>query len=300
VLSPIAGHHHNPQTLLVCVVLLVVFASPAAMAFDEQKPATIPSAVPTPQLQVVGVEVHVADLDRAIPFYTGTCGFELVRRYERSAELRSGSVVLRLEQVARAAQIDYPREVETHMNFQVMNLDTFVREAKRQNVEVLGNSPQRTAIGSSTTVRDPSGNILHFMQLDSPSPSLAKPAVLNVGIKVTEMAEAKDFYTRTLGFEIYSEDYYPPTIPLKRSGMVALTLHDNASTKARVGYPEVAQTIVVVGTPDLDARIKELKGKGVEFLEEPRGTAGGRQAAFKDPFGNVLKLVEMLAIATGG
>jgi lactoylglutathione lyase len=246
------------------------------------------SATPPP---VLGMRVDVADVDRALPFYTQVAGCELVSRDGAAgATLKNGAVTITLHRVDRPVAVDYPKEVETHINFRVKDMDAALRAMKEAKFDSVG-SLEQAAIGSFMAIRDPSGNIHHLMQLKEADPALQKPVVFNIGIKVTDMKKARDFYCNKLGFEIFSEDYYPPTIPLKKSGVVALTLHDNATAARTPRYPDTAQTIVLLGTPDLAASVKELTAKGVEFLEAPQAS-GGRHAAFKDPFGNVLELVE--------
>ena len=43
---------------------------------------------------------------------------------------------------------------------------------------------------------------------------------------------------------------------------------------------------------DIATTYTELKGKGVEFLDEPAEFSEGMYARFRDPFGNVHELIE--------
>ena len=279
---------------LAAAMAAVLGGAAAAGGAGPAAPAAAPPAVTLPApLRVIGVRLDVPDLERAVAFYTGVLGFELGRRRPPDeAELRSGPVPVVLHRVESAAHVDYPRDVETHLNFQVKDLDQVVAEMRRQNVDVLDPKPETAAIGKFTSVKDPAGNVIHLMQLNSPSPGLAGPAMFNVGIKVTDMALARSFYCQKLGFEVFSEDYYPPTVPLKKVGVIALTLHDNATAKVRPGYPRVAETIVRLGTEDLAAARAELARRGIAFLPAAEA-GGGRPPAehFADPFGNVIELV---------
>ena len=51
--------------------------------------------------------------------------------------------------------------------------------------------------------------------------------------------------------------------------------------------------IVGLETDDIEADFQRLKGKGVEFIEEPTGADSNvRVATFKDPEGNLIQLLQ--------
>jgi lactoylglutathione lyase len=72
---------------------------------------------------------------------------------------------------------------------------------------------------------------------------------------------------------------------------VSLGTHSEVHGKAK----EPARHIVSFETGDIKAEYARLKAAGVEFLEEPASPGGDAQvtfAAFKDPEGNYLQLVQ--------
>jgi pimeloyl-ACP methyl ester carboxylesterase/catechol 2,3-dioxygenase-like lactoylglutathione lyase family enzyme len=245
------------------------------------------------RLEVVGLRINVLNLDRALAFYQGLLGCELVSRSRDALELRSGAVRMSLHKVEGMMQSEYPRQADIHMSFQVKDLAALVAEMRRRGVEVIEPAPQRAAIGSYNTVKDPAGNVVQLIQLDAPAPGAAAPAVWNVDVRVTDIAEARAFYVRTLGFEVFSEDFFPPDVPLKKAGAVALVLQQEASAKAPVGYSQVARTIVRLGAGDFAAARADLARRGVRFLEFPQERESAKTAVFADPAGNVLELVEI-------
>jgi lactoylglutathione lyase len=105
--------------------------------------------------------------------------------------------------------------------------------------------------------------------------------VISVGVRAGDQDRAIDFYVGKLGFEKRRDE---PMGPDGRWVEVA---------------PPGAETAVVPFTPglvfacdDLQATFEELRGRGVEFTEEPSEQPWGRWAQFRDPDGNEHGLVE--------
>jgi catechol 2,3-dioxygenase-like lactoylglutathione lyase family enzyme len=125
-----------------------------------------------------------------------------------------------------------------------------------------------------------------------------------VCLNVLDLDVAKDFYVDTLGFEV--------GVDMERDGFRWLTVHPP-------GQPEIPMMLVVPGAPVVDeksakqlrdliargylglgalatqdcwATYRELRAKGVEFIEEPEERFYGTDAAFRDPFGNHWRLTQ--------
>jgi catechol 2,3-dioxygenase-like lactoylglutathione lyase family enzyme len=130
-----------------------------------------------------------------------------------------------------------------------------------------------------------------------------------VCVNVLDMAEARDFYVGKLGFEI--------DIDMVQEGFHWFVVH-------APGQPETPLMLVVPGPPVMDGEIatqirslvatgflgpgafatddcwatyRELKAKGVEFIEEPEERFYGIDAAFRDPFGNYWRLTQPRPVA---
>jgi lactoylglutathione lyase len=276
---------------------VAVLLGPAAEAWGGSPlPAqAADSAAPVPgKLRVLGVRVNVAAIDPAVQFYTRACGFELAGKADAgSATLQNGPVRLLLRRASKPPQAHYPGDAQSHVNFVVTNLESSLREISKQGFKTVEKTPQPTAIGTYITLKDPSGNIHQLIQLKPQAGPPGKPEVFNLEIEITDMKKAREFYNGKLELPTSTEDYYPPTIPLKQVGVAPLVLQETATKTVPVNYPNVAQTIIQFGTSDLTAAIADLKAKGVEFLGAPQASADGRYTAFKDPFGNVFELVEV-------
>ena len=128
---------------------------------------------------------------------------------------------------------------------------------------------------------------------------------------VHDQDEALDFYTTKLGFELRSD----ATIP--EMGFRWLTVgvpgQDVEVVLMQVPGPPIvdgetadeirglvakgfAQTLFLT-TDDCRASFEELRGRGVEFTEEPTTYPYGVDASFRDPSGNSFRLTQRTAVA---
>ena len=109
-------------------------------------------------------------------------------------------------------------------------------------------------------------------------------------IVAPDLARARDFYGATLGFELKSETPQRLVPVHERADIVIF----KGSAHAAVSKHGVqASTTFVFATASLDRSMESLKAKGVELLHDtPAHNEFGRYAAFRDPFGNVLELLE--------
>lgn len=123
-------------------------------------------------------------------------------------------------------------------------------------------------------------------------------------VNVLDMDEARDFYVGKLGMEVDMDTV--------QDGFHWLVVHAPAQ-------PEVPLMLVVPGPPVVDGEVaaqlrtlvasgylgpgamrtedcwatyRELKAKGVEFIEEPEERFYGIDAAFRDPSGNHWRLTQ--------
>jgi lactoylglutathione lyase len=117
------------------------------------------------------------------------------------------------------------------------------------------------------------------------------PRICVIQFNVSDMDEAIDFYGSKLGFGIKSKEHYPDLVQLEHEG--TYTLLCKVDRPAQIDYPNVAQTLVNIQVPDLKKTMADLAAKGVEFIHaEPQTCPAGIYAAIRDPFGNVMELLE--------
>ncbi|HEX4304289.1 MAG TPA: VOC family protein [Rhizomicrobium sp.] len=109
-------------------------------------------------------------------------------------------------------------------------------------------------------------------------------------IVAPDLARARDFYGTTLGFALTSETRQRLVFDVAG---VRLAIFKGTSDAPLTRHGETASTNFVFAVPSLDAAMADLKAKGVVFLHAaPAQGEFGRYAAFHDPFGNVLELLE--------
>jgi len=108
---------------------------------------------------------------------------------------------------------------------------------------------------------------------------------------VDDIDKAVEFYCEKLGFkelQRYNNDCF---VRLENDGpTVVLEKVENPNMST---YPNYAQVILGIETKDIEAKVKELREKGVEFLQDsPLPFVAGLYMNMKDPAGNVLDLLQ--------
>jgi catechol 2,3-dioxygenase-like lactoylglutathione lyase family enzyme len=124
--------------------------------------------------------------------------------------------------------------------------------------------------------------------------------VFSATIQVTDLEQATDFYCNLLGFKPRGGDHPPGVLLLQSDGIPLLLSQVDRPTSGQVeaaqaGADDSGTTgiVLAVETRSIRATMTYLKAKGVEFVHgEPCEFSGGLLADFRDPFGNVLRLVQ--------
>jgi catechol 2,3-dioxygenase-like lactoylglutathione lyase family enzyme len=123
----------------------------------------------------------------------------------------------------------------------------------------------------------------------------AKEARMIKGIKfasvpVRNQDKALEFYTTKLGFKVITDSPFDATqrwielgVPRADTHLVLFTAQ--GQEKMIGGFMNITFM-----TDDVDATAKEMKAKGVEFVQEPQKADWGTAAIFKDLDGNVFVL----------
>jgi catechol 2,3-dioxygenase-like lactoylglutathione lyase family enzyme len=130
----------------------------------------------------------------------------------------------------------------------------------------------------------------------------------NVQVWVHDQDEALAFYTEKLGMEL-REDVTVPEMGNFRWLTVGVPGQDVAITLMAVPGPPVfdndtrekitslmakgASGGLFFSTDDCRATYEELKGRGVEFSQEPTEQPYGIDAGFRDPSGNSMRVAQL-------
>ena len=138
--------------------------------------------------------------------------------------------------------------------------------------------------------------------------------IANAQLWVHDQDEALDFYTQKLGMEVRADvtlaemgDFRWLTVGPPGQPDVAIVLM--AIPGPPVMDAETAEEVrslmakgfagtVFLTTDDVHADYEELKGRGVEFTEEPEERPYGIDSGFRDPSGNSFRLTQVRETAS--
>jgi uncharacterized glyoxalase superfamily protein PhnB len=137
--------------------------------------------------------------------------------------------------------------------------------------------------------------------------------ISNAQLWVQDQDEALAFYTQKLGFEIRADVSLPElgdfrwlTVGPAGQPEVAIVLMaipgppvmdaDTAEQVRTLMAKGFAGTIFLT-TEDCQAAYEELKGRGVDFVEQPEERPYGIDSSFRDPSGNHIRLTQVRELA---
>jgi catechol 2,3-dioxygenase-like lactoylglutathione lyase family enzyme len=142
---------------------------------------------------------------------------------------------------------------------------------------------------------------------------MATIEMANAQVWVHDQDEALEFWTKKVGFELRSDITMPELgdfrwLTVGAPGQdVSLTLmaipgppvmdEDTKKKVEELMAKGFAGTVFLM-SDDVQAAYEELKGRGVEFTEEPSERPYGIDSAFRDPSGNAIRLAQLAAIPT--
>ena len=113
-----------------------------------------------------------------------------------------------------------------------------------------------------------------------------------VGVYVSNQDRALDFYVDKLGFEKRTDEPMGPEarwIEVAPAGAeTVLVLFTPPGQEDRIG----TFSNIVFECDDIETTYRELRGRGVEFTEEPSEQPWGMWAQFKDVDGNEFGLIQ--------
>ena len=138
--------------------------------------------------------------------------------------------------------------------------------------------------------------------------------IANAQLWVHDQDEALAFYTEKVGMEVRADVTVPEMgnfrwLTVGPVGQPDVSIVLMAIPGPPVFEPETQEqvrTLVAKGvagtvfltTDDCQASYDELKGRGVEFVDQPHEQPYGIDSSFRDPSGNHLRLIELRETAT--
>ena len=133
--------------------------------------------------------------------------------------------------------------------------------------------------------------------------------IANAQLWVHDQDEALAFYTQKLGMEVRSDVTLAEMgnfrwLSVGPAGQSDIAIVLMAIPGPPVFEPETTEQVrnltakgaagtVFLATDDCRASYEELKGRGVEFVDQPEERPYGIDASFRDPSGNHLRLTQV-------
>ena len=137
--------------------------------------------------------------------------------------------------------------------------------------------------------------------------------IANAQLWVHDQDEALAFYKEKLGMEVRADvtlaelgDFRWLTVGPAGQTDVAIALmaipgppvmDAETAEQVRTVMAKGFAGTIFLATDDCQAAYEELKGRGVEFVEQPEERPYGIDSAFRDPSGNNIRLTEVREVA---
>ena len=138
--------------------------------------------------------------------------------------------------------------------------------------------------------------------------------IASAQVWVHDQDEALSFYTKKLGMEVRADvtlaelgNFRWLTVGPAGQPEVAITLmaipgppvmDSETAEQVRTLMAKGFAGTVFLTTDDVHAAFEELRGRGVEFVEEPEERPYGIDSGFRDPSGNNFRLTQVREIAS--
>jgi len=280
----------NMRSHLALVSLLVMFVGAGALVQDKDTAFT-PS--------IWGIEMPVTDVDRAVSYYTEVLGFNVVQSpgSQRRVVLDNDGLKLIFRLTENFARPDDAAQL--NLNLRVADLDQAARSVCETGGSLESSEPIIAAIGKFIPTLDPFGNSVHLIDLNGEENDPdGLPRLYNVGFTILDMDTSEAFFT-SLGFEVYSRDYLPDTLPLKPVGAAMLVLHPLALKEANRNLPG---TGLLLDCENLKFAAKFLRQLRLAFQPgENSDPEANRSLTLHDPSGNMIRIMKptsILAVAS--
>jgi predicted enzyme related to lactoylglutathione lyase len=118
-------------------------------------------------------------------------------------------------------------------------------------------------------------------------------SLTTVNVWVQDQDEALAFYTEKLGLELRNDTTVPEMGNFRWLTVGVPGQDEETSSKLKDLVAKGAAGGLFFATDDIDGTYSELKGRGVEFSQEPTDQPYGRDAGFRDPSGNQMRLAQL-------
>ncbi len=125
-------------------------------------------------------------------------------------------------------------------------------------------------------------------------------SIVHIALVVKDYDEAIDFYTNKLNFTLLEDTYQPEQdkrwVVVAPPGSIGTTLLLARASKSEqepfIGNQAGGRVFLFLNTDDFWRDYHDMKGKGIEFVREPKEADYGVVAVFKDLYGNLWDLIQ--------
>lgn len=242
-----------------------------------------------PNLKIHGVKVFVNDLSKAKGFYTSFLGLEEVSNGAHGMELSTGQYPIYL--VRSQKHISRDLHVESHygISFLVSKLMSAIDQARNEGHQLYDTMLSRNGVGIHIPISDPSGNLLHLMEVQVRKiPKFEGFRLYNSGSTLNDMPAAEIFYKKHLGFEDWSRDYLPDALPLRHSdGSFAFMLHENKELSlSTYQYGTSPGVVLMLEANNLEDLVSYLNEQNIKYEKQED------MVLIKDSNQNIIEIIE--------
>jgi lactoylglutathione lyase len=276
-----------------------VASSDAAVRTDSAMPTVDGGSASGPQVTAAGIGVR--DLDASTAFYMEVMGLSF--RYALETPVWSEKV---LQDVRgnHVVLMDFVRERNTSKN--PVKLVFAVRDSAEYQQKVIAAggssaSPPQTFAGTTVALSfDLDGYLVELIQV----PTVPSPVLVAVGIGVSSLDDAADFYTRLLGFKFVRDIDVPGFMDEKElasprmKGPSIVLMHYEDQTRT---YADIPAKIVlnVESAASYAARIAADDPARILEQPAPYGDAGLVVGMARDIDGYLLEILETAGSGDG-
>ncbi len=257
-------------TLFACLIIVLSFSleETSGKINTEAGLSLFKTRNGTPDLKIHGVKIFVKDLGHASEFYSTFLGLSIEAKNDKSVKLNTGQYPLYLVESERYVPRNVLSESHYGISFLTQKLLPAIDMARKSGIQLYDTLLSRNGIGIHIPMSDPSGNLLHMMEVQvREMADFEGFRLYNSGTTTNNMASAEEFYTQQLGFEDWSRDYLPDALPLKHQDQTfAFMLHQNKSlVSSTYEYGTSPGVVLILETKDIKAITLYLDSNNISF-----------------------------------
>lgn len=129
-----------------------------------------------------------------------------------------------------------------------------------------------------------------------------KQEIIHIALVVRDYDEAIEFFTNKLNFELIEDIYQPEqdkrwvviAPPNSKGTTILLARASKQEQENFIGNQAGGRVILFLNTDNFWRDYNEMTSKGIEFVREPKRADYGTVAVFKDLYGNLWDLLELI------